>query len=257
MDSNGHIQQSKSQDIQSPTKLKLQELRIRRKQAISHRYLFALISVIFYVLLLVFWSMGFYGPASRLILVSLLLYGLFFACLSVSRPVRQLELEIQLLENDLELQQLKGSLIELRAESQFRRHEVELNKYYTQTLGHSRLIFVVGILFMVAGFCVIVGTLYLVFLPNPARPFSEVVALTLLGAIGGVLSDFVAVMYLRMYSETVKALTQFHNRLVSTHHLHLCNLLAAKITDKRLREKTLSTMAVSLCGRSDTVSQSA
>jgi hypothetical protein len=49
-----------------------------------------------------------------------------------------------------------------------------------------------------------------------------------------------------MHSETIKSLTEFHNRLVLTHHLHFGNFLAAKIANENLRESTLANIASSL-----------
>jgi hypothetical protein len=49
-----------------------------------------------------------------------------------------------------------------------------------------------------------------------------------------------------MFSETINALTGFHGRLVSTHHLHFGNFLAAKIDDDRLRNQALAEMARAL-----------
>ena len=67
-----------------------------------------------------------------------------------------------------------------------------------------------------------------------------------LGAIAGILANFIAVIYLKMHSETLKSLTEFDNRLVVTHHLHFANFLAAKVTTPEAREKVWATMAESI-----------
>ncbi|HEV2108778.1 MAG TPA: hypothetical protein VGR16_10990, partial [Thermomicrobiales bacterium] len=56
----------------------------------------------------------------------------------------------------------------------------------------------------------------------------------------------IAVIFLRMFSETIQSMIDFHNRLVATHHVHFGNVLAAKITNEALRSETLSRMALAL-----------
>jgi hypothetical protein len=67
-----------------------------------------------------------------------------------------------------------------------------------------------------------------------------------LGVLAGVLSNFVAAIYLKMYGGAVTSMTTFHDRLVATHYLHFGNFLVAKIDDVRTREETLARMAESL-----------
>jgi hypothetical protein len=68
-----------------------------------------------------------------------------------------------------------------------------------------------------------------------------------LGAVRAMLADFIGGVYIKMYSGTVKSLTEFHERLVLTHHLHFANFLAAKITNNPvLKEDTFSHMAEGL-----------
>jgi hypothetical protein len=55
-----------------------------------------------------------------------------------------------------------------------------------------------------------------------------------------------AAIYIKMFSETAKTSTQFHNRLVNTHSLMFSNLISSKISEKLLRENTYSKIASSL-----------
>jgi hypothetical protein len=178
-----------------------------------------------------------------------LAYGFLFLLFSFLHPARELEIEIRDIENELDLLSIADTSIEQRAEKLFKLHQFELKKYYDQTLRHSAWIFVVGLVCIVLGFTIIGITLYLVVSNFPVKELSEKIVLASLGAIGGVLSNFIAVIYLKMYSETIKSLTEFHNRLVLTHHLHFGNFLTAKIADQTLREKTLAEIASNLAGR--------
>jgi hypothetical protein len=64
-----------------------------------------------------------------------------------------------------------------------------------------------------------------------------------LGAVGGILTNFVGAMYIKMFSEIVQAVTKSHASLVATSHVHLANVLAANIKTDELREKTLADLA--------------
>ena len=57
------------------------------------------------------------------------------------------------------------------------------------------------------------------------------------GAVGAILANFVAVIYLRMFRDIVGSMNTFHNRLVATHHLLFGNLLAARIDDRAKRDE--------------------
>ena len=182
--------------------------------------------------------------------LTLLAYALLFLAATLYFRVHELDrrLDIQDAEGEKDLLTIADDSIQQRAEKLFRVHQLELKKYYDQTLKHSSRIFAVGIVCLLLGFVIIGGTIYLVILPSSQQlqGLPEKVTLAVLGAIGGVLSNFIAAIYLKMHSETIKSLTEFHNRLVLTHHLHFGNFLAAKIANENLRESTLANIASSL-----------
>ncbi|MFA4935317.1 MAG: hypothetical protein WC568_05730 [Candidatus Methanoperedens sp.] len=181
-------------------------------------------------------------------LSAFLFYGFMFLLIPFTRPTREIEIQIRDIENELDLFSISQNPIEERAEKQFKLHQLELKKYYDQTLRQSAGIFYVGIFCILLGFVIIAVTLYFVFLSSTSKETetSEKIILASLGAIGAILSDFIAFIYIKMYSETIQSLTEFHNRLVVTHFLHFGNFLVGKITDKDLREKTLADIASSL-----------
>lgn len=174
------------------------------------------------------------------------LYGIMSLFLLILIPVHEIEIEIRDIENELDLLSISEQSIEQRAEKQFKLHQVELKKYYDQTLRHSSLIFNGGLVCIVMGFAIIFITLYLVFSSYAANELSEKIILASLGAIGAILPNFIGIIFLKMHSETIKSLTEFHNRLVLTHHLHFGNFLIGKISDQTLREKTLAEIALNM-----------
>ena len=174
--------------------------------------------------------------------LAIILYSIFFFSKVIQYYPRDIEQKIFELQNEIDLLSIDDTSLEERAEKLFRLHQLELKKYYDQTLIHSRLIFLVGIFSIFAGFIFIGVAFYLIF-KHPVNAFSEKVLIGVLGSIGAILSNFVAVIFVKMYSETIKSLTEFHNRLVITHYLHFGNFLVAKIKDDKLRESTLSRLA--------------
>lgn len=173
----------------------------------------------------------------------LFIYGFLFLSSPIIFSPREIEIEIRDIENELDLLSISEDSIEQRAEKQFKLHQIELKKYYDQTLRHSSWIFFVGIFCLLIGFTIIGITLYLVFSSSSTIEISEKIILASLGSIGAILSNFIGIIYIKMYSETIKSLTEFHSKLVLTHHLHFGNFLIGKITDQTLREKTLAEIA--------------
>ena len=174
---------------------------------------------------------------------------IFYSVILFSKAIQyypqDIEQKIFEIQNEIDLLSIDDTSLEERAEKLFRLHQLELKKYYDQTLNHSKLIFIVGIFSIFAGFVFIGIAFYLIF-KAPITQFSEKVLVGALGSIGAILSNFVAVIFVKMYSETIKSLTEFHNRLVITHYLHFGNFLVSKIKDDKLREETLSKLAESI-----------
>ncbi|MBY9086169.1 hypothetical protein KIH86_18325, partial [Paenibacillus sp. HN-1] len=93
---------------------------------------------------------------------------------------------------------------------------------------------------LLAGMIIVIVTITLI-VNSSERDNNLIIALT--GGTTGILTNFVGVVFLKMYSETVRSLNIFHNRLVTTHHLHFSNFLISKIYDRDLREQTWAKLA--------------
>ena len=186
------------------------------------------------------------SPASKLyplvLPVGLLITVALFAS-SFSFAPYDFEIEIRQTEDELDLINSQASSIELDAQKLFKLHQLELNKYYDQTLRQSKWIFWAGLFCLFLGFGVIGLTIGFVS-RNPSQDGKAAVAI--LGGVGAILSNFIGVVYLKMHSETVGSLTEFHNRLVKTHYLHFGNFLLAKIANLKLREASIAKVALNL-----------
>ena len=172
--------------------------------------------------------------------------GALVAMFAMRERTRELASQIQEFENKRELDSLAGAETEKRAQKLLQVNSFELKRYYDQTLRQGGFIFWVGVLCIVLGFAV-VGVAFYLLGRIPDSKESEQLLTVVLGAIGGVLANFIGLVYLRMFSETVKSVSGFHERLVETHRLYFANFLSAKvIQDQSLQNKTLAGMAVAL-----------
>lgn len=174
------------------------------------------------------------------------LYGAFFIVAPLLRSSRPYDTDILALESELDLIETTEIAPEQRAEKLFKHHQYELQKYYDQTLRHSKWIFVVGVMCIFVGFAIIGTSFWLVAGPQVDKAFQEKILVSVLGAVGGILANFIAVIYLRMFSEILKSVTDFHNRLVSTHNLYFANFMVTKVSETAMRDGIVSEIAKNL-----------
>jgi len=102
-------------------------------------------------------------------------------------------------------------------------------------------VFGLGIVCLALGTLIIAITLHLVLQPGDkdARIITAV-----LGAVGAFLTNFVAVIYLKINASATETLAAFHSRLVETHQALFGNLLASRIEDDGRRWDTLEGLAL-------------
>ncbi|MCD4646347.1 hypothetical protein AR454_28720 [Bacillus mycoides] len=169
----------------------------------------------------------------------------------LTRPLRmpsnEYATELQEIENELDLLSISHSSLEERSEKLFKHHHLELKRYYDENLKQSSWIFVVGIACILIGFIIIGTTLYFLMI-NSSNELENKIIVASVGAIGAILSNFIAVIYLKMHSEAVKSLTEFHNRFVNTHHFYFSNFLVSKIQNEDKREDAFVELALKING---------
>ncbi|MBN9897771.1 hypothetical protein FME64_10075 [Bacillus thuringiensis] len=183
-------------------------------------------------------------PMLYIILIS---YGIVLIAIPLTRTMSEQIVELQDIENELDLLSISHSSLEERSEKLFKHHHLELKRYYDENLKQSSWIFVVGIACIGVGFVIIGVTLYFL-IANSSNELENKIIVASVGAIGAILSNFIAVIYLKMHSETVKALTEFHNRFVNTHHFYFSNFLLSKIQNEDKREDALVELALKING---------
>jgi hypothetical protein len=168
--------------------------------------------------------------------------GFLLMALFLRQRERQLNEEITEIGNDLDLIDLNGDEREHRATKLLQGNQFDLRRYYEQTLRQGNQIFYVGVFCIMVGFGII-GVAFWLITDGPASELSDKIVVAALGAIGGVLANFIALIYLKMFDQTNRAVGEFHHRLVIRDRVNFGNILAAKIDTPSTREATLAQMA--------------
>ncbi|MEU1934355.1 hypothetical protein ACH49O_11685 [Streptomyces coeruleorubidus] len=152
-------------------------------------------------------------------------------------------IQIQAIEDEIDLlDEVNPSVRSLRL---FKQHQLELKRYYDQSLSHGATLFFVGIFCIIIGFSIIGATLYILS-RNPDTELGVKILIGAVGSIGGILSNFIAAIFLNMFNTTARSLKSQHEKLTSIHLLHFGNFLAEKLNAPELRDNTLSVMARSV-----------
>ncbi len=154
--------------------------------------------------------------------------------------------DLEQIEFESELMAYEASAAERRAEKLLRINEQQLRRYYNLNLSQGKWVFMMGIVCVVVGIAVVVGTFYAV---AQARGQTEAqVVIGAVGAVGAILINYVAAVYLRIHASAAESFTAFHARLASTHELFLANLLISRVSEER-RDDVLCTLAVEIVKR--------
>jgi hypothetical protein len=230
----------------------LTELRARRAELISRRarrqrtlYMQATIAVLVPIALAALflrnksWFSSAFAPV-------IFLYAMApFAMVPMTRVrVRQIEEEIQDLDFEIDLRQFSVTPQESHAEKILRISNTQLRRYYDLNLNQNIWIFGLGVFCILLGVAVIGTTLFL--LLWVAQETETKIITGAVGAIGSLLVNYVAAIYLKMNAEAASNLSTFHSRLVETHQMLLANLLASRIEDETKRWDTISQLSINV-----------
>jgi hypothetical protein len=143
-----------------------------------------------------------------------------------------------------------------RAEKLLSVNQIQLRRYYELNLQQARAVFVVGISCIGAGVAVVGLTFWLVsWLSNQPlggdKLYTQLVV-ALVGAVGTVLTNYVAHVYFKLHGSITQNLMAFHRQLASTHDLFFANVLAAGIDDPVAREDVLLKLTLAIADRKRT-----
>ena len=182
--------------------------------------------------------------ACLLIGIVLLAFGL-----AMRAGWHEAEEEINRLEGEIELYSGPDDY-ERRAQKLLRLNQDQLRRYYKQNLSQNSKVFAVGVCCIVLGIAVIGATLYALGRIGPAA-WQEKLIVGVVGAVGAILTNYVAAIYLKMHAAISASLTVFHSKLVESDRLYLANLLVAAIPGQERRCEAFAAISTALLGRSE------
>jgi hypothetical protein len=234
------------------------EARLRAKQKLTKKlsdtgysWIFAGVGWILVYFADMWFRLGRFAPFEPVELglaFSFLAVGCLIPAMYIRSLKRQLTLDME--KNDLELELVSSAVKtdEQRAERLFRGNERELMRYYRLNVSETRMVLFLGIFCILASLAVVAFTLATLTYFRAEASFdtwSKSLAAGL-GAVSTIMVSVVAAIYIQMYGKSADQLGRFHNRLVHTHELFLANVLASRIIDRAKQEDLLAVLAKSL-----------
>jgi hypothetical protein len=127
-----------------------------------------------------------------------------------------------------------------RAEKLLSVNQIQLRRYYELNLEQAKGVFLVGIGCIAAGL-IVVGVTFWFISTLGDQQTQTIVAVV--GAVGAILTNFVAFMYLRIQTSIGESLMTFYKQLASMHDLFFANVLAASVESEDKRTETLVRLA--------------
>lgn len=153
--------------------------------------------------------------------------------------------DLSIIEDDIFLEEIKGLSHEEKALKQLSKKQVDIERYHSLNLAHTKSIFVIGVFIIFIGIAIIITTIASILFVKKSAQLIIMVS----GFIGGLLVDSVGAVFILMYSKTIESAQEYQDNMVKTANTYLGNVLVSQITNSELREETLSAMAKELVQR--------
>lgn len=150
------------------------------------------------------------------------------------RAIKQAQINIDLVNEEIELYNVRNEDERILADKQFKIHQKELKRYYDLNLSQIRFLSVLGIILIILGVVIIMGSITMYVLTKFDVWFF------IISTISGVLIDGIGAFFISMYTENMKVAIALHSKLAGSNNLLLANLIVAKIENKELRENSLA-----------------
>lgn len=173
------------------------------------------------------------------------IFGLILQSANFDKNQKQqfeLQYKKNIIDDEVFLNEIKEMDLEERALRQLTKKQADLDRYHVLNLFHTKLIFIIGVLIIIVGICVIIGTLITAFISRNSVDNILLIA----GFAGGILINFIGAVFIAMYTKTVDTANKYQAGLVEATNAYLGNVLASQIDEQQLREQTLSIMAKEL-----------
>ena len=119
----------------------------------------------------------------------------------------------------------------------FKMNQKALMRYYDMNLAQTKFLSGLGIMMIILGILIVVASIVIYIYKDSDK------TLLLVGNISGIVVDFVGAVFIKMYTQNVKAAVRFHSKFADSNNLLLANSIANKIENEELREMTLAEIA--------------
>jgi hypothetical protein len=160
--------------------------------------------------------------------------------------------EVRELEDELDLHRISSVSREQKAHKLLRIQQSQLSVFFDLIFQQSRGIFWVGVSSLGLGFVIIGATMWYVGTdlqtrdPANMTPVYDKAIVAVIGAIGAILTNYVATIYLKMFSEIIQTVNHSVNSMTASTHLNFANVLISNIDDQALRDSSLKELSAGL-----------
>jgi hypothetical protein len=173
-------------------------------------------------------------------------YGGGFFAMGAVVDVRRAELDAKEIEDEIDLLQMKSASLEQKAHKLLRIQQGQLSRYLEVILQQSRGIFVVGVAAMLVGVGVVVFTIWETRNMGPEADTIQKAIVAAVGAVGAILVNYVAAIYLKMFSDIGGAVQKSIGSLSQSTNVNFANVLVSNITTEEGRNEALKQIALGI-----------
>ncbi len=169
--------------------------------------------------------------------------------LAISQRPEFIRNELARLDDEIDFVSISTQSYEQKAQKLLRIQQNELTRYYGLIFQQGKGIFWTGVVSLFLGFVLIAGVvIYIGYdMQNPSAgniDLYEKLVVGVVGAVGAILTNYIGVIYLKMFSEIVQSVNKSVEALNVSNSLYFSNVLASTIQETTLREKTLESLAL-------------
>ncbi len=113
--------------------------------------------------------------------------------------------DLSIIEDDIFLEEIKGLSHEEKALKQLSKKQVEIERYHSLNLAHTKSIFVIGVFIIFMGIAIIITTIVSILFVQKSIQLIVMVS----GFMGGLLVDSVGAIFILMYSKTIESAQEY------------------------------------------------
>jgi uncharacterized membrane protein YdbT with pleckstrin-like domain len=172
-------------------------------------------------------------------------YAFMFLVTAAVSSGRRQELDAKDLEDEIDLRQMGSASLEQKAHKLLKIQQNQLSRYLEVILQQSRGIFLVGIAAMAVGVGIVLFTIWLTKTMGVNETWEKIIV-AVLGAIGAILSNYVASIFLKMFSDIGVAVQKSVSSLSQSNSVNFANVLVSNITSEEVRNETLKEIALGI-----------